>query len=109
MLMFLIDVFQISSPSGNHYVRRRVGEEYHPQCITPTVKHGGGSIMIWGCMTSEGGGEVHVCEGRMNGVCYVAMLEQVLESSIVRSFDPDTEEYYFQQDNASCHKACLVP
>ncbi|XP_046975380.1 uncharacterized protein LOC124541508 [Vanessa cardui] len=48
------------------YVRRRVGEEFNPQCVVPTVKHGGGSVMVWGCMTDSGVGEMSVCEGRMD-------------------------------------------
>lgn len=96
------------SPPGASYVRRRAGEAFLPECISPTVKHGGGSIMIWGCMTAQGVGEIHLCDGRMNGVRYINMLEEVLEASIVRFFDINSENYYFQQDNAPCHKAQAV-
>ncbi len=33
---------------------RRPGEEYQENCALPTVKHGGGSIVVWGCMTTAG-------------------------------------------------------
>ncbi len=39
---------------GVQHVWRRPGEEYHANCALPTVKHGGGSIMVWGCMTTAG-------------------------------------------------------
>lgn len=90
---------------GAQFVRRRPGEAFEPDCIVPTVKYGGGSVMIWGCMTANGVGEVYVCEGRMNSSRYIDMLEEVLEPSIVKLFDSDEEAYIFQQDNAPCHKS----
>ncbi len=36
---------------GVQHVWRCPGEEYQENCALPTVKHGGGSIMVWGCMT----------------------------------------------------------
>ncbi len=36
------------------------GEEYQEKCVLPTVKHGGGSIMVRGCMSAAGTGELHM-------------------------------------------------
>ncbi len=38
------------------------GEEYKDKCVLPTVKHGGGSVMIWGCMSATGTGELQFIE-----------------------------------------------
>ena len=40
------------------YVWRRPAEEYHPDCVVPTDKIGGGSVMIWRCMSTTGVEEV---------------------------------------------------
>ncbi len=40
---------------GFKTVWRRKGEEYKEKCIVPTVKHGGGSVLMWGCMSAAGG------------------------------------------------------
>ena len=31
------------------YVRRRAGEELDDKMLSKTVKHGGGSVVVWGC------------------------------------------------------------
>ncbi len=42
------------------------GEEYKDKCVLPTVKLGGGSVMVWDCMSAAGTGELHLIEGTMN-------------------------------------------
>ncbi len=41
---------------GFKTVWRRKGEEYKEKCLVPTVKHGGGSVLMWGCMSAAGVG-----------------------------------------------------
>lgn len=106
--MYTYAFLQLWGRPGSQYVRRRQGEEYRSDCIIPTVKFGGGSIMIWGSMSASGVGELFVCEGRMNSQRYISMLEEVLEPSALKLFDGDEPGYYFQQDNAPCHKARAV-
>ncbi len=42
------------------------GEECKDKCVLPTVKHGGVSVMVWGCMSAAGTGELQFIEGTMN-------------------------------------------
>jgi hypothetical protein len=47
-------------------IHARPGEAYKPQCLAPTVKFGGGSVMIRGCFSKAGIGQICLCEGRMS-------------------------------------------
>jgi DDE superfamily endonuclease len=87
-------------------VRRRSGEAFLPNCIVPTVKYGGGSVMIWGCMAAEGPGEMFLCEGRLNSKKYIEVLEACYNVSLEKIFkNEDKSSILFQQDNAPCHTA----
>ena len=61
---------------------RRLGEEYKDQCVMPTVKHGGENIMVWGCMSVAGVGELHFTEGNMNFNMYCEILQQNMIASL---------------------------
>ena len=45
--------FQLFYSNGRTYVRRRKGEEFNENCVVSTVKHGGGSVMVWGCFSAD--------------------------------------------------------
>ncbi len=49
-------------------------EEYKDKCVLPTVKHSGGSVMVWVCMSAAGTGELHFIEGTMNANMYFDIL-----------------------------------
>ncbi len=55
-------------------VWRQPGEEYKDKCVLPTVKHGGGGVMVWGCMSAAG--ELQFIEGTMNANMYCDILKQ---------------------------------
>ncbi len=51
-------------------------EEYKYKCALPTVKHVGGSVMVLGCMSAAGTGELQFIEGTMNAIMYCDILKQ---------------------------------
>jgi len=60
---------------GVKHVWRQPGEEYKDKCVLPTVKRGGGSVMVWGCMSAAGTGELQFIEGAMNANMYCDTLK----------------------------------
>ncbi len=62
------------------------GEEYQENCALPTIKHGGGSIMVWGCMTTAGTGELRFIEGSMDSNMYCDILKQSRIPSLQKLF-----------------------
>ncbi len=60
---------------GVKCVWRQTGEEYKDKCVLPTVKHGGGSVMIWVWMGVAGTGEQQFIEETMNAKIYCDILK----------------------------------
>lgn len=58
--------FELFGSKRRAYVRRRPHERYRKHCILPTVKHGGGSIMVWGSVSANGVGPLKLIEGIMD-------------------------------------------
>ncbi len=48
---------------GVKRVWRQPGEEYKDKYVLPTVKHGGGSVMVWSCVSAAGTGKLQFIEG----------------------------------------------
>ncbi len=75
---------------GVKCVCQQPGEEYKDKCVLPTIKYGGGSVMVWGCMSAAGTGELQFIEGTMKANMYCDTLKQ----SIIPSL-PATGQYFY--------------
>ena len=88
------------SKGRRQFVRRPPNTEYKPEHTLKTVKHGGASIMIWGCFSYHGVGPLYRIPGIMDQFGYITILEEVML--------PYAEwemplKWVFQQDNDPKH------
>ncbi|KAK3569437.1 hypothetical protein QTP86_030069 [Hemibagrus guttatus] len=84
-------------------VWRRKNAELHPKNTIPTVKHGGGNIMLWGCFSAKGPGRLIRVKERMNG----AMYREILSKNFLPSARALKMKrgWVFQHDNDPKHTA----
>ncbi|GFU80978.1 transposable element Tc1 transposase [Trichonephila clavipes] len=97
--------FNIPESDGHQKVWRKAALEPKNMRGT-TVKHGGGSIMVWGCMAATGVGNLVIIDGIMNQYSSLNILKINLSQSASKlGFDGS---FAFQQDNDPKHTARVV-
>ncbi len=98
-----IELFGLNS---KRYVWRKPGTAHHLSKTVPTVKHGGGSIMLWGCFSAAGTGRLVAIEGKMNAAKY----RDILDENLLQSAQDLRlgRRFTFQQDNDPKHTAKIT-
>ncbi|KAG2460371.1 TCB1 transposase, partial [Polypterus senegalus] len=93
-----IELFGVNA---RRHVWRKPGTAHHQVNTIPTVKHGGGSIMLWGCFSVAGTGRLVRIKGKMT----VAMYRDILDENLLQStLDLRLwRRFIFQQDNNPKH------
>jgi len=87
---------------GRKWVWKKPGENLNDRLVEGTLKFGGGSLMVWGCMLWDGVGYACKIDGRMDGDLYIKILEEDLQASL-DYYDKSPGDVIFQQDNDSKH------
>jgi transposase len=89
---------------GRKWCWKIPGSALQSNLVNPTVKFGGGSIMVWGCMPAKGVGFLAKIDTIMDSNIYCKILEEDLMSTL-RYYHLDPQEIVFQHDNDPKHRA----
>jgi len=92
---------------GRSWCWYRDVNQLEDRTVKITFKHGGGGVMVWGCMTSKGVGYLCKIEGTMDQHLYKTILEEDLMKTM-EFYDLDPREVIFQHDNDPKHKSKSV-
>ena len=76
--------FELFGTMDQRYIWRKKNEAYVEKNTLPTVKHGGGSLMLWGCFTSSGTGNLQHVDGIMNSIKCQEILQQDAMPSVLK-------------------------
>lgn len=98
--------FNIFGSDGMSYVWRKPNKELNKENLKPTMKHGGGSVMVWACMSAAGTGRLTFIETTMDKFKYL----QILKDNLLQSAEDlgIKSDFRFYQDNDPKHKAGIV-
>jgi hypothetical protein len=97
----------VSNVDGRSWCWIEDKENIHVRVLNQIVKHGGGSIMRWGCLTCRDLGSLQNIKGHLNARGYIAILEQDPCSTLL-AFGFNLEEIIFQQDDVAVHTTKIV-
>lgn len=64
------------------HVWRKRNSPFQENNLIPTLKHGGGSVMVWRCFAAAGPGQLTIMEYTMNSIVYQRVLEEHVRSSV---------------------------
>ena len=92
---------------GRKWVWKRAGESLSDRLVEGTVKFGGGSVMMWGCMTWEGVGMAGKIDGKMDANFYTQIMEDELQQTL-EYYNKTPDDIIFQQDNDPKHTSRLA-
>jgi transposase len=96
--------FEIFNSKRRIYCWKQKGEELRNDTIQPTVKHGGGSIMMWGCFLGDRVGDLFKVNGIMKKEEYHSILQRHAVPSGLRLYG---QGFVLQQDNDPKHTSKL--
>lgn len=70
------------SLNEKRYVWQRANTAFQHKNLIPSVKNGGGSIMVWACFAPSGPGRLAIIDGTMSSELYQHILQENVKVSI---------------------------
>jgi hypothetical protein len=74
--------FMLFPTSRRVYVWRTTKEAYNPECLVPSVKHRGGSVMVWEAISWYSVGPIITLHGQITARQYVDRLSNQVHPMI---------------------------
>jgi transposase len=97
-------MFDLSTVNGSTYFWRKDGKALSDEYIIPTTRKGK-RVVVWGCISSRGVGNLVIMEGSITGEVYKTILRNNLQASADKM---GLDKFIFQQDNARVHTCRIV-
>ena len=73
--------FEVFDSKKRQHCYRPDGTGLEEKYLQPTVKHGGGKIMVWGCISWSGTGRLVVVDKKLDAAGYINILSNNLQQS----------------------------
>ncbi|KAB5587849.1 hypothetical protein CTheo_8709 [Ceratobasidium theobromae] len=89
--------FDVFGSDGHRRVWQKRGQALKPKNTIKKVAHGGGRVMVWGCITRWGVGRLRRIETTLTAAGYAKILSEDLLGTL-RDYDINPHGIYFQCD-----------
>ncbi|GBM91991.1 Transposable element Tcb1 transposase [Araneus ventricosus] len=94
--------YMLFGTDGIQWIRRPQATRFDPKYQIPTMKHGGGNVMVWGCVSRLGMDPLR----RIQGITDKFQYEDILENTMRPYARNSLGRYFiFQQDNDPKHRS----
>ncbi len=98
--------FLLRHSDGRVRIWRKEHESMDPSCLVSTVQAAGSGVMVWVIFSWHTSGPFVPIEHRLNATTYLSIVVDHVHPFMTTVYP--SSDGYFQQDNASCHKAQII-